>query len=252
MMLLPRFAEAHSSGRPAFGISLRFHDPALIEMIGAHWDWVWIDMQHCVIDLAHLAGMIRACDLTGVTSFVRLPSQDPALLGRVLDLDVGGVIVPLVESADEAQRLVQAAKFPPLGNRSMGGRRICDRQGLSHQEAANRNQWLICQIESPSALEAADAIVTIEGVDGLMLGPDDFSLRAQLEVGESKRQGLIEADARLENATRAAGVAQVRFADEESLHRHRGHFVMLSISTDHLFIREGSVAASERARSLTQ
>jgi 2-keto-3-deoxy-L-rhamnonate aldolase RhmA len=181
-MILQRMADKIRAGQPVFGLNTQYVDPALIELCGADWDFVWIDLQHGMLGPNDLPGLIRACDLVGLTSLVRLPANRPDLVSFVLDLDIGGAIVAQVESVAQVYELVGAAKFPTLGNRSFGGRRIIDRQGRDYVLSANSNQWLILQIESPEAAALCDSFAAIPGVDGLMIGPDDMKMRLGLSL----------------------------------------------------------------------
>ena len=176
-MILPRLAQKLAAKRPAFGVSFRFRDPAIVEVLGAAWDYCWIDVQHGTICIEHLPDIIRACDLVGVTSLVRLPHCDPTVISFVLDMDPGGVIIAQTDTAAQAAAVVRAARFPPLGNRSYGGRRIIDRHSRDFTEKANRESLVLCQLESPEGIAAADALAAVPGLNGLMIGPDDLRLR---------------------------------------------------------------------------
>ncbi len=176
---------------PKIGLCVMYPSPGTIERIGADWDWLWIDGQHGDLDYRDIQALVRAGDLVGCPSFVRVPGQDPAWVGRVLDIAAAGVIVPMIESPEEAQAMVRAAKFPPLGNRSYGGRRPIDRFGRGYYETSNTGTTLLLQIESPGAAEQADAIAAVPGVDGLFLGMDDYALRSGLGVDEPKTRERV-------------------------------------------------------------
>lgn len=166
---------AHSKS-PKFGLCVAYPAPGIVERIGMDWDWLWIDGQHGELAYADILALVRACDLIQRPSFVRVPEKDPGTIGRYLDTGASAIIVPQVESPDEAHTLVQAAKFPPMGRRSYGGRRIIDRNGRGYSETANSTQQLFLQVESPAAVKKADLLAAEEGVDGLFLGPDDYML----------------------------------------------------------------------------
>lgn len=163
---------------PLIGICTMYPAPGVIERIGPDWDWVWIDGQHGQIgNYSDLLSMVRACDLVGKEAYVRVPGHEAGPIAMALDMSATGVIVPQVENAAEAERLVRIAKFPPLGNRSYGARRCIDLDGRLFLESANVKTRLICQIESPEAVACAEEIASVPGVDGLFLGPDDYMLR---------------------------------------------------------------------------
>jgi 2-keto-3-deoxy-L-rhamnonate aldolase RhmA len=108
---------------------------------------------------------------------VRVAGHEAGPIGLALDMGATGVIVPCVDTAEQARALVTAAKFPPLGNRSYGGRRPIDLHGRMYAHTANEDTLLLLQIESPLAITNAEQIAAIPGVDGLFLGPDDIMFR---------------------------------------------------------------------------
>jgi 4-hydroxy-2-oxoheptanedioate aldolase len=182
---------ASSTLLPKFGVCVTYPEPGIIERIGADWDWIWLDGQH-----GELAGydvvlaMIRACDLVGRSAYYRVPGHEPSWMGLALDAGATGIIVPQIDSAEEATLCVRATKFPPVGNRSYGARRIIDRTSKGYNQTANTETKLICQIESPGALEAVEEIAAVPGVDGLFLGPNDMLLR----LGEENMTGAARTE----------------------------------------------------------
>jgi len=163
---------------PVFGISVRFRDPAIIEALGQGWDFAWVDLQHGALTLHDIPDILRTCDLIGLPAFVRMAaSLDLGSAAMIMDMDPAGLIAAQVESVEQARALLAVLRFPPVGNRSYGGRRIIDRNTRNYVERANREQLLIAQIESPDALANAPAIAALDGIDGLMIGPDDLRLR---------------------------------------------------------------------------
>ncbi|OGV83560.1 MAG: hypothetical protein A3K19_19775 [Lentisphaerae bacterium RIFOXYB12_FULL_65_16] len=151
--------------------------PGALERIGAEWDWVWIDTQHGQFGYQDMLAMVRACNLVQRPAIVRVPGHDSDVIGLALDTGADGVMVPLVDTLEQARNAVRAAKFPPLGNRSYGGRRPVDLLGRTYAETANTDTMLVVQIESPEAVGNADAIAATPGVDALLLGPNDILLR---------------------------------------------------------------------------
>lgn len=253
-MIQQKLATKLQQPKPAFGISLRFHDPAIIETIGGAWDFVWIDAQHGTIGLEHLANLIRACDLAGTTSFVRLPKNTDMWVGNILDMDPGGVIMAQVNSVAEAQRLVRAAKFTPLGERSFGGRRIIDHHGRDYMAKANRDQLLFVQIESRAALEQCEALAAVPGVDGLMIGPDDLRLESGQPLSSSLFEGeALDAVKRMSSACRAAGKLAFGFGSDNAADVNTvtaAGLNLVSISADVLYLVRGSAASRKMIDAL--
>lgn len=163
---------------PMIGLCVMYPSPGVVERIGPDWDWIWIDGQHGQIGTySDLLAMVRAANFIGKKAFVRVAGHELGPISVALDMAADGVIVPQVETADDARRLVRAAKFPPIGERSYGARRSIDLGGRLFVATANAATELICQIESPQAVERAEEIAAVPGVDGLFLGPDDYMLR---------------------------------------------------------------------------
>jgi len=179
------------SPRPLYGLSVMYPSAGALERIGGDWDWLWIDAQHGDLDFREAAHLVRVSTLINRPALVRIPSQDGGWAGKLLDAGAAGIIVPMVETVAEAKAMVQAAKFPPIGNRSFGGRRIIDFAGRSFYKTANQDTTLIIQLESNEAVAQADAIAALDGVDGLFLGPDDLFIRDNQDVDAAKTMQTI-------------------------------------------------------------
>jgi len=166
------FAAGLRAGGPARparrGLWVTFLSPFGLEVAtaGGGAEWIGIDVQHGDLDIADVAPLAR---VSPVPVLVRIASHDEAQLARVLDAGVDGVIVPAVESAAQAGRLVQAACFPPRGRRS---------QGLARAALLGpRDQPLLLpMVETRAGLDHLDDILGVDGVDGIFLGPYDLTL----------------------------------------------------------------------------
>ena len=126
-----------------------YPSPGALERIGGDWDWIWIDGQHGELGYQDALSLVRACDLIGRPAVVRVPGHEAGPIGKALDMGAAAVIVPCVDTPEQATIAVDAAKFPPLGKRSYGSRRNIDFQGRSYSDTANDDTLLIIQIESP-------------------------------------------------------------------------------------------------------
>lgn len=156
------------------GLWVSFLSPYGLEVsLAAGADWLGVDLQHGDLDVPDIPGLLRVTERAGLPLLTRMPSHDPALIGRVLDAGVNGVIVPMVDSADQAAALVTAALRPPRGARSTGG---CRRTlGVA---AENGSPLLLPMVETAAGLEQATDILAVPGVDGVFLGPYDLSISA--------------------------------------------------------------------------
>lgn len=192
---------ALQTGKPLFGWYVTFQIPDIIEMIGRYWDWIWIDLQHSPIDVNSALDIVRAAEGAGINSLVRVGRNDPFFINQALDLGASGVIVPMVNTPEQAQAVVQAAKFPPTGRRSYGSRRLVGLYGLDYADWANEQTVVFVQLESEQAFGNAESIAAVEGIDGLIFSPDDYIREKGLnvviprppELGLAERKGIIAA-----------------------------------------------------------
>jgi 2-keto-3-deoxy-L-rhamnonate aldolase RhmA len=152
--------------------------PAIAEIMAkAGFDWLAVDLEHSVITIREAEELIRVIELCGAAPLVRLSNNDPIQIKRVMDAGAHGVIVPMVNSAAEAARAVAAVRYPPQGKRGVG---LARAQGYGNAFEAYMD-WLIheavviVQIEHIEAVENLAAILSVDGVDGFIVGPYDLS-----------------------------------------------------------------------------
>lgn len=188
------FIEKLRQGKPQLGLCVMYPAPGIIERIGSDWDWIWIDGQHGQFGYQDILGMVRACNLIRRPAFVRVPSHERGFIGLMLDSGANGLIVPQVETVSDANSIVAASKFPPLGQRSYGGRRPIDMSGRNYSETAKKEVLIVAQIESPLAIENADSIAAVPGIDALFLGPDDIMMRRGFPMTVSHSKDILEKD----------------------------------------------------------
>jgi 4-hydroxy-2-oxoheptanedioate aldolase len=148
------------------------------------YDGIWLDLEHRAMDARDVQTLISFCKYNDIDCMVRPPTQEPTYLYRYLEDGAAGFLVPLVSDAQTARNLVQSIKYPPLGNRGMDGAGFDGDYGISVWKAgstynadANRETFIITQVETLQAVENADEIASVEGIDGLFIGPGDLSLR---------------------------------------------------------------------------
>lgn len=231
---MKRFKEMLESGRPVLGMSILYEAPGMIESLaGQGWDWFWLDGQHALRQHTWLEH-IRACELVDIAPVLRVPSSAGHFISHALDLGVWDVMVPMVESAEQAREAVQAAHFPPLGARSAAGTRPIALYGSDYLEMASRWTTLIVQIETRVGVDHLDEIAAVSGVDALLIGTGDLCLSLGIPLGEKDASKEIE-----DAIQRVGGVARDRgkYAgiicrpEEIPLRREQGYsFFALSIS----------------------
>ncbi|WP_165491160.1 HpcH/HpaI aldolase family protein [Lichenihabitans psoromatis] len=139
------------------------------------WDCLVADMQHSMTGFDEMVRLLQVTTNLGAIVLVRPPALDPALIGRLLDAGASGIICPMVSSVAEAQLLVAACRYPPVGNRSIGPIRARLLFGDDYVAKANSGVLAIAMIETPGGLEQLDAIARVPGLDGLFAGPSDIA-----------------------------------------------------------------------------
>lgn len=168
------------AGGVSVGSWLGFESPLSAEiMAAAGFEWLMIDTEHGPIAGNAVINLINACRAAGCVPFVRVTWNESSLIQMSLDMGAYGVLVPVVNTREQAKAAVGDAKYPPLGNRSCGGMRGPIAFGTDmgqYRPRANEETLLMVQIETPEAVANADAIAATEGVDILFVGPNDLGL----------------------------------------------------------------------------
>ena len=198
---------AWQAGKPARNAWLTIPDAYLAEFVAARAEVeaVTLDLQHGLFDARAAVESIRAIALRGKAPLVRLPGNDAALIGFLLDAGAAGLIAPMVESADEAAQFVAACRYPPVGRRSYGMTRG-GLDGGADPFALAEQAVLFAMIETGGALDDCARIVAANGLDGLFVGPGDLGISIGIGPGQDREEAEIRsALARVSEACRAAG-----------------------------------------------
>jgi 4-hydroxy-2-oxoheptanedioate aldolase len=170
-------------GEPALVVTCHFTDPAVYEMTSLlGFDGIWLDLEHHGTSVETAASLMRAARVGASDVIVRPAKGEFMRIGRLLESGAQGIMYPRCESAEEAAEVVRWAKFAPEGARGFDGANAdvpyCFTPPDEYTKAANEHTLLVVQVESPAALDQAEAIARVPGVDVLMFGPADFSLLA--------------------------------------------------------------------------
>jgi 4-hydroxy-2-oxoheptanedioate aldolase len=169
--------EMWAARRAALGAWLMIPSAFSAEIIAhAGFDWVCVDMQHGVIDYSQMVAMLQAVSYTNVTPLVRVPWNEPGIIGKTLDAGARGVIVPMVNSRSDAEHAVQACRYAPAGTRSYGPVRANYSAGFDYFARANDDVLCIVMVETREAVAHVDDIVSVPGVDAVYVGPADLSV----------------------------------------------------------------------------
>lgn len=175
--------------------------------LAAGYDGVVVDLQHGEVGLEAACTMLRAAPRASAYSYARVGSLDPAPILRLLDSGARGIIAPTIESGEQARMLVEATKYPGVGNRSLGPSRPALYTGDSYTEAGNRAVSTIAQIETVAGLKNAEEIVATPGLDSIYIGPADLAVSFGLQGRGDWEDGPVrEAIVQLSALTREHNV----------------------------------------------
>ena len=231
-------------------------DPLVHEaLVRAPFDAICLDMQHGMHDVASVSEAIAKAGLLGKPSLVRLPIEDRANAARFLDFGASAVIMPMIETVDDAQRFVAAVKYAPLGSRSFGPTRAVELHNYANAAGygdrsaytaeANRETLAFAMIETASAVDNLDAILALDGLDGVFVGPSDLSI-ALSATGTWDPNGPV-ADAAIRKiamAAKAAGkFAGIYCIGAEEARRFRGYGYGLATISNDINILKSAAAA---------
>jgi len=174
-----RFKAALTSGRRQIGCWVSLADATAAEIAGtAGFDWLVIDNEHAPNDLRSTLAQLRALAPYPAHPVVRLPVGEVWMIKQALDIGAQTLLIPMVDSAEQARGLVRAMRYPPAGIRGVGsGGARASRFGAiaDYAATAERELCLLVQVESRAGLAALDDILTVEGVDGVFIGPSDLA-----------------------------------------------------------------------------
>src|SRR5216684_3024145 len=236
-----RVKEKLKRGEPALGAWLSLPSvPSARIMARLGFDWLVVDMEHTAHNPVLMADMVATIADAGTSApIVRIPGNGVEWYKWALDAGAWGIVVPMINTREEAQRAVEYAKYPPLGTRSIGG--VFGPYGFGvadwseYAQTANDETIVAVQIESTRALQNLDEILSVPGIDVAFVGPND--LHAQLGLSpstEGAEPEFVEALERIKMGARKHHVALGIFSGngEAAAERVRQGFQMISVTTD--------------------
>lgn len=205
------FKRAIQSGEQQIGLWLAMASPNSAELL-AHvgFDWLLIDLEHAPNDLPLVVNQLQAIATSQCNAVVRPPIGEAWMIKQILDTGCQTILVPMVESADQAKELVRAVRYPPHGIRGVGaglaraslyGTNVAD-----YLKSADEQVCLLLQVESTSGLKALDDILKVEGVDGIFIGPADLAADMG-HLGNPNAPPVLAAIEKALSSIKAAGVA---------------------------------------------
>lgn len=239
-----------AAGEVAFNAWSTFPGVASASILAdAGFDAVTVDLQHGEHTAAGLGEAIEAIERAAAVAFVRLPWNDPASIMRVLDLGAGGLICPMVNSAEEAEAFVRYCRYPPFGRRSYGPVRSAFGTAREQTEAANAAVLAFAQIETAEGWANVEAICATEGLDGVYVGPADLSLTLGFDgFADLAAAEMQDALARIVASASSAGIVPGIHSPtaDQAIEMARGGFRFVGAAGDRELL--GSSGAQSLAR----
>jgi len=231
-------------GRPIVGGTIYTSDPNIYcAMADAGFDFLWIEMQHSPLTFSEVATMIKACKGARAIPFIRVPDATEGDIQKATDVGALGIIVPMVESVEEAEAAVQYAKYPPVGRRSQGGGQYGELWGGDYRKSANENIMVIAMIESPNAAAIADKIAAVPGVDVVFAASGDLGSFTGYAMDDPRYEAVI---GKIHDDTLAAGK---KLGGPFTWHDRKG-FTFFQAAGEAALIKAGAKAMFENAKHL--
>jgi 4-hydroxy-2-oxoheptanedioate aldolase len=220
-------------------------------MAHAGWDSLVVDMQHGMIEYQTMVTMLQGISTTDTVPLVRVPWNDPAHIQKALDAGAYGIICPMINNKEEAERLVDSMRYAPLGHRSSGPIRAALYGGADYHMKANDIVVAFGMIETREAMANLDEIMSVKGLDAVYVGPSDLSISHGYPPGGDKPdQWMIEALQRVLDAAKRHGVQPGMHCGAPAYARKMIEmgFKFVTVGGDTRFVTMGAAAAVAEMR----
>lgn len=182
-----------AEGKQVIGGTINTSDPGVYcAMANAGFDFTWIEMQHSPLNYDQVAKMIWACRDAPAIPFIRVPTPTEGDIQKATDIGALGIVVPMVDSVQEAEDGVTYTKFPPRGKRSQGGGQYGRLWGSDYRALANDNIMVVVMIESPAGVDIVDKVAAIDGVDVIFAASGDIGSFTGWSRDDPRYKALIE------------------------------------------------------------
>ena len=245
------------AGEATLGTFIGLGSPNVSELLAhAGFDWLVIETEHNGLDAAEVEHLLMATNGTETIPIIRIPSANPVFIQRALDMGGMGVLVPLVKSAEEAEAIVRATRYPPAGSRSFGPLRASHYtfDNADYFARANDHLLVILILETKEAVADLEAILSVPGVDGIYLGPFDLCLSLGLDP---MRQPFPEIEAIIARAITLCQEKGVAFGTgcstpQELASRYAQGCTMLGYGTDYSLLARAARTGVEAFRELAR
>lgn len=233
------------------GTFIQMGHPDVTEyMAGLGFDWLLLDAEHGPLSYETLQIMMQAMNGSGCTPIVRPEWNDMVTIKRILDLGAHGVLVPMVNTREEAEYAAKACRYPPAGVRGVGPRRaaIFDRDYFT---TADEEIMTIVQVETPQAIDNLDEILKVEGIDACYVGPMDLSYSMGMKFPDFENQEFLTALDRVMESANKAGKPAGFYAGKNNIEFVvKKGFVLNTLDSSDTFLLRGAISALKAYRSV--
>ncbi len=241
-----------AAGKVCIGATITMNSPIVAEIMShIGFDWLWFEMEHSALNFDNVLAMLQTTNGAAVTTVIRVPWNDKTMIKQALDIGPDGIIIPLVNSREEAEYAVRALKYSPVGERGAGLGRA-QSYGLHMGEylsTANDEVMTTLMIEHIRAVENIDEILTVKGIDSLIIGTLDLS-GSMGKLGQTNHSEVEEAVQKVLTASKKARVpcGIITVSPEQANRRIEQGFTQIIVGIDVLYLHGGITAALEQIR----
>ena len=244
------FKAAIAEGRLQVGIWNTIPDPGVVELLaGTGYDWILLDSEHTPVTIPGLMPLMQAAGGYPVTTIARPGWNDMIEIKRLLDQGAQTLLIPYVQSVEEAELAVRHVRYPPRGVRGVGGTTRASRYGAvkDYIQTAEQEICLLVQIETVEAMAQAEEIAAVDGVDGIFIGPADFAA-SMGDPGQPThpevKAAILDGIRRIKAAGKAPGILTLDPTFQKEAEEAGAVFV--AVTLDASILRAGAIAARER------
>ena len=248
-----KLKSALNRGKTQIGCWFNLANPMGAEIVGrAGFDWVLIDGEHGPNSIKDIAHQLQALEGLPTSSVVRAPIGENVIIKQILDAGAQSLLIPMVESADEAHELVAAVQYPPLGKRGVGAfvARAARFGNLSNYlQTADEQICLLVQLETRAGLLALNDILKVDGIDGVFIGPADLAADMGYlgnPKAEAVQEAILDALRRISASGKAAGILSLDDQDTETYLSAGARFV--GVASDVLTLNQALRAKAKKWR----
>ena len=238
-------------GESTLGLWITSSNSVAVEQAGdLGFDYVCLDLQHGLIDFADAVVMLQAMQRSQSIPICRAPWNEPGIIGKLLDAGAMGIIIPMVNTAEQAAAAVAACRYAPAGSRSFGPTRAARALGSGYASQANDQVACIPMIETAEALGNLEAILDVEGIDATYIGPADLSISLGLPPGSDQdASSFADALAAVVEASTARGITPgIHSVPEIAPKRLVEGFQMVTVTSDLQALASGARGALDSVR----